>query len=60
MAATSRDCIFFIKCSFSLKKNWVLLPLKSGFYGKIFMSIQAAMNVWEQFEVQNPNSFALQ
>jgi len=60
MAATSKACIFFIKCSFSIKICWVLFPLKSIYWGKIFMSIQVVLNVWEQFQVQNPDIFALQ
>jgi len=39
---------------------WVLFSLESSYYGKIFMSIQVVLNVWEQFEVQNPHIFALQ
>jgi len=32
-----------------------MFPLKSSYCGKIFISIQLALNVWEQFEVQNPD-----
>jgi len=38
---------------------WVFFPLKSSYCGKIFMSIQVVLNVWEQFEVQNPGIFGL-
>jgi len=50
----------FIKCSFSIKICEVLFSLKSSYYGKIFMSSQVVLNVWEQFKVQNPYIFALQ
>jgi len=39
---------------------WILFPLKSSYCGKNFVSIQVVLNVWEQFEVQNPHIFALQ
>jgi len=38
---------------------WVLVPLKSCYCGKIFMSIQVVLNVWEEFKVQHPHIFAL-
>jgi len=38
---------------------WVLFSLWSNYCGKIFISIQAVLNVWEQFKVQNPEIFAL-
>jgi len=42
------------------KKNWLLFFIKSTYCGKIFMSIEVVLNAWEQFEVQNPDIFALQ
>jgi len=33
---------------------------KSTYFGKIFRPIQVVLNVWEQFEVQNPNIFGSQ
>jgi len=39
---------------------WIFFPIKSTYCGKIFKSIQVFLNAWEQFEVQNPNIFALQ
>jgi len=38
---------------------WVLFN-KFSYCAEIFMSIQVVLNVWEEFEVQNPNIFALQ
>jgi len=38
---------------------WVFPLLKSSYCGKNFISIQVILNVWEQFEVQNPHIFAL-
>jgi len=37
-----------------------MLPFEVCYCGKIFMSIQVVLNVWEQFEVQNPDIFELQ
>ena len=46
---------------FVFNKNcWVLFPIKPSYCGEIFMSIQVVLNVWEHFEVQNPDIFALQ
>jgi len=42
------------------KMCWDLFPLKSCYCGKIFMSIQVVLNVWEQFKVQHLDIFALQ
>jgi len=38
----------------------ILFPLRSSYCGKNFILVQVVLNVWEQFEVQNPNIFALQ
>jgi len=37
-----------------------MFSLKSSYCGKIFMSIQVVLNVWEQFKVQNLDIFGLQ
>jgi len=36
-----------------------MFPLNSSYCGIIFISIQGVWNVWEQFEVQNPDIFGL-
>jgi len=36
---------------------WVRFPFKSNYCGKIFMSIQVVLNVWEPFELQNSDIF---
>jgi len=41
-------------------KRLVMFPLKSNYCDKIFKSIQVVLNVWEQFEVQNPDILGLQ
>jgi len=51
----------YLLCSIFIfhKICWVVFPLKSSYCGIIFSSIQVVLNVWEQFEVQNPNIFKL-
>jgi len=58
--ATSRSCISFIQCLFSIKIYWVRFPVKSSFYGRISISIQVILNVWELVEVQNLKKTRLQ
>jgi len=50
MVVTLGACIFFIKCSFSIKFCWVLFSLKSSYCDKIFMSIQVVLNVWSNLK----------
>jgi len=39
---------------------WITFSIQYSFCGKIFMSIQVVLNIWEQFKVQNPDIFLLQ